>query len=61
MTEDTLIGDYRRLDACYALALQQGDYRRALRFAIRGYRNHGRQRLWRDRIRGCWTRRNDGS
>ena len=49
--------DFNRLDTCYALAIEHGDYRRALRFALRAYRKMRWSREWRVRVQGCWTRR----
>lgn len=41
----------------YNMAIEHGDYRRALVFAIREYRRT-RDGKWALRVRGCFTRRN---
>jgi hypothetical protein len=43
----------------YSLAIEHGDYRTALRFAIREYRRLGKKNvMWATRVAGTFTRRN---
>ena len=53
-----MISRYDHNDGAYALFLQYGRYRDALREAIRGYRRDPTE-IWRLRVWGCFKRRNE--
>jgi len=55
--------NFNRFEANYRLAIEHGNYRAALRWAIRACRHHGTSGLakpWRLRVRGCFERRGMG-